>query len=79
MPFTEAEFEFCYDVPSFLSFYNGKLSLAGLGRITGISQAQLSQYMHGYRHPSQKTSEKNTKNTARFCTRSHADAARMID
>lgn len=57
-PFTEAEFLFSYDVPSFLRYYAGKLTFAGLSRITGISAAQLSQYANGYRNPSQKTTEK---------------------
>ena len=56
--FTEAEFTFCYDVPSFLRYYAGKLTFAGLSRITGISAAQLSQYANGYRNPSPKTTEK---------------------
>lgn len=56
--FTEAEFTFCYDVPSFLRYYAGKLTFAGLSRITGISAAQLSQYANGHRNPSPKTTEK---------------------
>lgn len=57
-PFVESEFQFVYDVPSMLNYYAGKLSFAGLSKITGISAAQLSQYAHGYRNPSAKTSEK---------------------
>lgn len=57
-PFVEAEFVFAYDVPSLLSYYAGRLTYAGLARITGVSAAQLSQYAHGYRNPSQKTTEK---------------------
>ena len=53
--FVEAMFEFQYDVPSFLSYYSNILSLAGLHRLTGINQAQLSQYVNGYRKPSFKT------------------------
>ena len=53
--FVEAMFEFQYDVPSFLSYYSNILSLAGLHRLTGINQAQLSQYVNGYRKPSIKT------------------------
>ncbi len=51
-------FDFSYDVPSFLSFYSKKLSLAGLERITGVSQGQLSHYLTGRRHPSHKTVER---------------------
>lgn len=49
------EFDFSYDVSSFLSYYSKKLSLAGLERITGVSQGQLSHYVTGRRKPNQKT------------------------
>lgn len=57
-PFEEVEFAYSYDVPSFLSYYKGLVTLAGLGRITGINQRQLSQYVSGYRKPSEKTTRK---------------------
>lgn len=56
--FEDVAFEFSYDVPSFLNYYKGVLTLAGLVRITGINQRQLSQYASGRRHPSEKTSRK---------------------
>jgi hypothetical protein len=56
--FVEANFDILYDVPSFLSYYSRILSLAGLHRLTGINQAQLSQYVNGYRKPSPKTVKK---------------------
>jgi hypothetical protein len=56
--FVEANFKFIYDVPSLLSYYSNILSLAGLHRLTGINQAQLSQYVIGYRKPSPKTVKK---------------------
>jgi len=56
--FIEADFEFMYDVPSFLSYYSNVLSLAGLHRLTGINQAQLGQYVIGYRKPGPKTVKK---------------------
>lgn len=56
--FTELQFCFHYDIASFLAYYSKRLSLAGLERITGVSQAQLSHYMNGYRHPSTKTIKK---------------------
>ena len=52
------EFEYEYDVPSFLSYYSKVLSLAGLHRLTGINQGQLSQYVNGYRKPGLKTVKK---------------------
>jgi len=56
--FQEATFEFLYDLPSFLQHYSHILSFAGLERLTGVNQAQLSQYVQGYRKPSTKTVEK---------------------
>lgn len=58
LPFVEAEFSFAYDVPSFLTYYAGILNYTGLSKLTGISSAQLSQYISGYRKPSKKTTEK---------------------
>lgn len=49
------EFVFKYDVPSFLAYYSNIISLAGLSRLTGINQGQLSHYVTGRRKPSQKT------------------------
>lgn len=57
-PFEEVNFAFSYDVPSFLLYYAGKLTYAGLSRLTGVSAAQLSQYANGYRNPSPKTTAK---------------------
>ena len=56
--FQETTFEFLYDLPSFLQHYSHILSFAGLERLTGVNQAQLSQYVQGYRKPSTKTVEK---------------------
>jgi len=56
--FVEANFEISYDIASFLNYYAGKFSLAGLERITGINQRQLSHYVNGYKHPTKKTVEK---------------------
>lgn len=56
--FVEAQFSFAYDVPSFLLYYAGKLTFAGLSKLTGVSAAQLSQYANGYRNPSPKTTQK---------------------
>lgn len=56
--FVEAEFEFIYDTASFLAYYSKILSLAGLGRLTGIAQGQLSHYVTGKRKPSPKRSAK---------------------
>ncbi len=53
--FVEADFEFLYDLPSFLQYYSKIFSFAGLERLTEVNQVQLSQYVQGYRKPSKKT------------------------
>jgi len=64
--FEEAEFEFKYDTASFLAYYSNVLSLAGLGRLTGINQGQLSHYVTGRRKPSHKTVQKIEKSLHDF-------------
>lgn len=59
--FKELEFVFKYDVSSFLQYYSGILSLAGLEKLTGVNRGQLSHYATGYRKPSLKTVEKIEK------------------
>lgn len=56
--FEEAEFEYVYDMASFLSYFSKAFSLAGLSRITGINKNQLSHYMTGHRTPSINTVHK---------------------
>ena len=56
--FVEAEFEFHYDTASFLNFYTNYFSIAGLSRMTGIHQGQLSHYVNGTRNPSKQTIQK---------------------
>ena len=56
--FQEAKFEFAFDTASFLGFYTNYFSLAGLSRMTGIHQGQLSHYVNGTRHPSKRTIRK---------------------
>jgi len=64
--FVEANFEYVYDTASFLAYYSNILSLAGLQRITGINQGQLSHYVTGHRKPSPKTVEKIEKSLHNF-------------
>jgi len=54
----ELEFEFKYDMPSFLQYYAYAFTLAGLERITGVNQKQLGHYISGVRNPSEKTVRK---------------------
>ncbi len=56
--FKEVEFAFSYYLPSFLVYYADLISYKGLAKLTGISAAQLSQYISGYRTPSPKTTQK---------------------
>lgn len=56
--FEEVEFVFSYDLPSFLVYYADLISYRGLAKLTGISAAQLSQYISGYRTPSHRTTQK---------------------
>ena len=56
--FVEAEFEFHYDTASFLGYYTNFFSIAGLSRLTGIHQGQLSHYANGTRNPSKQTIQK---------------------
>ena len=62
----DLEFAFKYDTASFLAYYSNVLSLAGLGRLTGIAQGQLSHYVTGRRKPSQKTVQKIEKSLHKF-------------
>ncbi len=57
-PFKEVEMTYKYDMASFLAYYSKVMSMAGLSRLTGINQQQLSHYVTGRRHPSPKTVEK---------------------
>lgn len=67
--FEEIEYVFFYDVASFLQEYCKAFSLAGLERITGVSQAQLGHFLHGRRKPSRKTIEKLQKGVDDFSRR----------
>jgi len=58
MNFVETDFEFYYDTASFLNYISKKITLAGLQRITGVNQGQLSNYVNGHRHPSKRTIRK---------------------
>ena len=56
--FPDVEFDFIYDMASFLNYYAYAFSLAGLARITGVNQGQLRHYVTGRRRPSKSTVEK---------------------
>jgi hypothetical protein len=49
--FIETNFVFEFDTASFLNYFSKTFSLAGLSRITGINQQQLSHYATGRKRP----------------------------
>jgi len=62
----ELAFDIHYDVCSFLDYYAGILSKAGLERVTGINQKQLWHYSSGNRHPKPATARKIQERLHRF-------------
>ena len=64
--FEEIEYEFFYDTASFLEEYCKAFSLAGLERITGVSQTQLGHYLHGRSKPSRKTIDRIESGVRKF-------------
>ena len=58
IPFVEAEFEFVYDIPSFLDYYSKIFTKSGLGKLMGVNPVQLTHYVSGFRKPSEKTIKK---------------------
>lgn len=64
--FEKLEFVYHYDIPSFLEYYAYALSLAGLERITGINQRQLSHYINGTSKPRKATVDRFCNNLKAF-------------
>ena len=60
------DFEFKYDVASFLEYYSTRFTLSGLQTITGINQGQLSHYVTGRKKPRQETIKKIEDGIHRF-------------
>lgn len=52
------EIEWKFDVPSFLEYYSSFISLAGMEKMTGINQKQLSNYLHHRAKPRQKQADR---------------------
>ncbi len=67
-PLKEGEYTITwrYDIESFLYYFGGFISLAGMERLTGINQKQLWAYMHGRKKPRQAQKEKITNALHRF-------------
>jgi len=66
--FPDVKFVFQYDVASFLNYYSYAFSLAGLERITGINQRQLSHYVTGVRRPSKHTTKRIENSMKEFAS-----------
>ena len=64
--YEDLEFDYHYDIPSFLEYYAYALSLAGLERISGINQRQLSHYINGTSKPRKTTVERFRNNLKAF-------------
>lgn len=64
--FPDIEIEYRYDTASFLQMYAYAFTLAGLERITGIHQKQLSHYINGIKKPRKRTIEQIEKRLHSF-------------
>ncbi len=64
----KGDYELAYrlDAVSFLRYYSQYLSLAGLGRITGINSKQLSNYLNGRAVPRQRQLDRISDGIHRF-------------
>ena len=52
------ELEWKFDVPSFLEYYSRFMSLAGMEKMTGINQKQLSNYLNHRAVPRKKQADR---------------------
>lgn len=52
------EIEWKFDVPSFLEYYSSFISLAGMEKLTGINQKQLSNYLNHRAVPRRKQADR---------------------
>ena len=64
--YEDLSFNYKYDIPSFLNYYAHILSLAGLEKISGINQRQLSHYINGTSKPRKSTVERFSKKLKSF-------------
>lgn len=64
----KGEFEIVWklDVPSFLEYYGSIMSLAGMEKMTGINQKQLSNYLNHRAVPRQKQADRIITGMHRF-------------
>lgn len=64
----EYELEYKLDTQSFLEYYSQYLSLAGMERITGVNQKQLSNYLNRRSKPRKQQIERISKGLRRFAS-----------
>uniref|UniRef100_A0AB33J0T1 Type II toxin-antitoxin system HicB family antitoxin n=2 Tax=unclassified Prevotella TaxID=2638335 RepID=A0AB33J0T1_9BACT len=64
----EYEIEWKLDVPSFLDYYSEFMSLAGMERVTGINQKQLSNYLNHRAIPRRKQADRIMNGIHKFAT-----------
>ncbi len=64
----EYTIEYKFDVQSFLEYYKDILTLAGLEKITGINQKQLSNYLNNRAVPRRKQVERISDGLHKFAT-----------
>lgn len=62
----EFEIEWKFDVPSFLEYYSNFISLAGMERMTGVNQKQLSNYLNHRSVPRRKQADRIVNGIHRF-------------
>ena len=62
----EFEYEYQFDIASFLEYYSKIFSKPALEHLTGINQKQLFHYASGLRKPSEKTVKKIDSAFRRF-------------
>ena len=60
--------EWKFDVQSFLEYYHGFLSLAGMQKMTGINQKQLSNYLNRRAVPRRKQQQRMIDGIHRFAS-----------
>ena len=64
----EYELEYKLDAQSFLEYFSQYLSLAGMERITGVNQKQLSNYLNRRAKPRKQQVERISKGLRRFAS-----------
>jgi len=64
----EYEFEYKFDVPTFLEYYSGIFSKSAMERLTGVNQKQLFHYVSGRSKPNKMTVKKIDTSFRRFAS-----------